>query len=641
MSREIWEKNLSAMETWYPSFSALLREKEADGEKSRDGVEILKETSWDGEVIFRVQKGERQLYLGGKRNAKAPVSMWMQRLGTIQKQAPVFLLGIGSGAYVKALVQNTEKDVNVLVYEPSLHLFLTALREIDLSEEIENRPIAFIVKGINDSEFEPVMNKILVFENLEFMKEEVHPNYKELFADELVEKLKLLRKKTESMLVNYNTGILFSKNIVQNLFNNMKYVCQGFHTKKLSEVIPYDGPAILIAAGPSLNKNIQELKKAKNKAFLLAVDTALKPLLKAGIVPDAFITIDANKLLNLVEMEGVEQIPVIAPPCAVYTILKKQKAPKIFYNDGYVLSNHIYAMNQKEFPNVATGGSVACSGFSLLYKMGFDTIILVGQDLAYTGNKSHADGTFREEMPEENTRNMFMVKGNYEDMVPTRRDFRIFLEWFNMYIEGAKKYRNIRVVNATEGGAYIEGTELMTLKDIIAEVCHEEIDFSLKIQQMQSAFTQEERKKAVEYLHGIPGEFDEVIKTAKLLKKAYQKIEKIGNSGNIEKDNVSKQLKKVKKLTKQCREKEVFQLIETTMVLSEYIIRSEFYYEGDSLEEELRESARKGIRYSELLMECAGFLKELAEETLLPISETEDENDRMQIAADCLERTAP
>lgn len=46
--------------------------------------------------------------------------------------------------------------------------------------------------------------------------------------------------------------------------------------------------------------------------------------------------------------------------------------------------------------DVATGGSVATNVFSLLYKIGLKTIILVGQDLALTGNKSHADGTFEE-----------------------------------------------------------------------------------------------------------------------------------------------------------------------------------------------------------------------------------------------------
>ena len=52
---------------------------------------------------------------------------------------------------------------------------------------------------------------------------------------------------------------------------------------------------ILVSAGPSLNKNIMELKKAKNKAFIVATDTAVKPLLKAGIEPDLMVMVDGEK----------------------------------------------------------------------------------------------------------------------------------------------------------------------------------------------------------------------------------------------------------------------------------------------------------------------------------------------------------
>ena len=72
------------------------------------------------------------------------------------------------------------------------------------------------------------------------------------------------------------------------------------------KVIPKDISAIVIAAGPSLNKNIKELKRAKGKAFLIAVDTAVKRLLKEGIVPDMYATLDGMKtaeLLNLTEQE--------------------------------------------------------------------------------------------------------------------------------------------------------------------------------------------------------------------------------------------------------------------------------------------------------------------------------------------------
>lgn len=88
--------------------------------------------------------------------------------------------------------------------------------------------------------------------------------------------------------VSFNTAKLFAGIDPINVMKNAKYLCTAYKTIQLYQTIPLDTTGIVVAAGPSLNKNIYELKKAKGKAFIVAVDTAIKPLLKAGIVPDMF-----------------------------------------------------------------------------------------------------------------------------------------------------------------------------------------------------------------------------------------------------------------------------------------------------------------------------------------------------------------
>lgn len=619
MSKSILEKNLEAMEKWYPAFADLIWEEH----ETEDPTNVMVETSWDGETIFRIEQDGRQLYLGGKRNAKEPIQIWSERVGEIHKYAPVFLFGVGSAAYLKAIIEKSSKEVNVVVYEPSIHIFMAMLENIDISKEIEDRPIAFVVKGLNEEEFEPVMRGVMTLENMSFLIEEIHPNYRGFFLEDILEKVKKVQRLVESEMVQFNTQKKLSMNMAQNILRNMKYVCEGYHTKLLLNAVSNKDAAILVAAGPSLNKNIQMLKKAKNRLFILAVDTAVKPLVKAGIKPDAFITIDAKKDLDLVEIDGAETIPVIAPATALYKIMDRQKAKKIFYYDGYFLPYSIYFINDKVLPDVSTGGSVACSGFSLLHKLGYETIILVGQDLAFTDNKSHADGTFEDKMPTMDTEGMEMVKGNYVDKIPTRMDFRIFLNWFQEYIHDIKEANpNIRVVNATAGGAYIEGTEIRALDDIIEEVCKnvpEEINFTERIEALKSEFTEEEHKKAVDYLKNVPKDFEDMLKDAKELEKAYQKLGKIGKSGTVEKKGCLKQLKKIKKITTKIEESEEYQLILTCIPIADYIIRSEYYFEGDTIAKETEEIARKGKLYCEVLEECITLLKGLSEETLLPL----------------------
>lgn len=613
MSEMILEKNLSAMGKWYPAFVELIRNADSD---QVDDIDIMVEQSWDGEIIFRVQKDGEKLYLNGKRNARKAIDVWMDNLGKINKLSPVFLFGIGSGLYLKKIIQETDESVNVVVYEPSVVIFMTALREVDLSEEIENRPIAFVVEGINESEFENVMNKILVLENVEFLKESIHPNYKKLYLEDILKYVKPLQKRVEEMMVNYNTGVKHASGIPINVLNNMIYVCEGYNTKELANVLPHDRAAILVSAGPSLSKNIGLLKRAKNQLFILAVDTAVRPLMNAGIVPDAFCTIDAKKSINLSDIEHIEEIPVIAPCVASHRILENQVGKRIFYDDSYAIARKIYEINGMEYPYVCMGGSVACAGFSALYKMGYKTIILVGQDLAYTNNKSHADGTFAEKMPEEDTKCMMQVKGNYDKTVPTRADLKIFLNWFNDYIQGAKKYTSdFRVINATEGGAYIEGTELMTLERALDEECRKisSVDFALRIDGMQSSFDQEQRKRAADYLLTVPDNFAKIARAARMLKSAYLKIEKMANEGNAGKDGCLKQLRKTKKITKKIMLMPEYQLIDMTMAVADYVLRSEYFYEEENVNKEIAEMGRKGVLYSQLLEECASLLKHASE----------------------------
>ena len=81
-------------------------------------------------------------------------------------------------------------------------------------------------------------------------------------------------------------------------------------------------PAFIVSAGPSLDKNIDELKNIKGRGVIMAVDTAIKPLLKKGIVPDIVASVDPHKPLELFEIEGVQNIPMLVDIDYNYRISK-------------------------------------------------------------------------------------------------------------------------------------------------------------------------------------------------------------------------------------------------------------------------------------------------------------------------------
>ena len=89
-------------------------------------------------------------------------------------------------------------------------------------------------------------------------------------------------------------------------------------------------PAVLVSAGPSLDKNINQLKEIRENVFIMAVDTALNSILTHDIIPDMAITVDSHKPLVLFEDERVRQIPLAVSTCTNKKVIAQSRA-KHFY----------------------------------------------------------------------------------------------------------------------------------------------------------------------------------------------------------------------------------------------------------------------------------------------------------------------
>ncbi len=116
---------------------------------------------------------------------------------------------------------------------------------------------------------------------------------------------------------------------------------------------------------------------------------------------------------------------------------------------------------------IETGGSVATSLFDLLLKLGFRNICLVGLDLAFTQGRTHAQGAMLHEQLSESQLMLapevpnVTLTGN----VKTSRSLMSFRQWFIAKVRKLQSEQmNIRLCNASIGGAYIDGFEHLTLE---------------------------------------------------------------------------------------------------------------------------------------------------------------------------------
>lgn len=616
MEQTLFDKNIAFLDEKFAGLGSIAIKKDKENEEK---IELEKSLSQDGKLVLKVIREDNAWYLNGKRNAIEPVEKWVNYMEKITRGSSVSLIGMGNGLYLEHLVKIAEDGVKFIVYEPSVKIFLEVLNCIDLEELSKKHLIAIVVEGINSDGLENMYDAIFHYELLAQSYYYTLPNYANAFPEETLKATKLLRRVLMEKLVNYNTNLRFSDVVIQNLVCSMSYLPDIYKTSQLALTLPKNIPAIVVAAGPSLNKNIQDLKLAKNKAFIIAADTAVKPLLQAGIVPDMFAIVDGKKPLDLFMVEGIENIPMVTSVLAAKEVMNYHKGKKIIYSEGLALIHEAFARNGMWLESLALGGSVATAAFGLCYMTGFERIILVGQDLALTGNKTHADGTFKDKMEELDTSKCPMVEGNYEELVPTRIDFKNYLEWYNWYIEGCTKHGNLHVINATEGGAKIKNTEIMTLKEAIERECKEEVDIKSIIADMKPVFNEEQRRKVVEYLHEVPGMLEQLERDAEKACKLYEKLYTISKKNGTDEKAYQKVSDKLTKVHKKVESNLTYFMARMCLTNAEYIMKSDQFNSEETLAEEMSSIADKGRKYMQMVQTCAKLFKPLTEEAFLNI----------------------
>lgn len=590
----IYEKNLKAYKLRYPHLTSKIIEKIENSESTISTITPLIEEASDHSKILKVINEGKEWSLNSKYFPEASVDNWMKQFPKIEYMATFVMFGIGNGLYVKRLLEETEETVHILVYEPSRDIFEKVIRNIDMSA-LFNERVYIVVNGLNQEELYTVHSAYVNYSNMGISKYISYPNYEKIFPEKYKEYYEKIRTLVGRIAMDRNTDIYFSKSVTLNSMKNMKHIFTNSTVDQLKGRVPKDIPAIVVAAGPSLNKNIHELKKAKNKALIIATDTAVKPMLKAGILPDVFVTIDAQKPLILFDDERIAEIPISAVEMSNTKIIEGHKGKKFFANGGNGYIKNIFKKYGKEYSGLETGGSVANNAFSLAEQIGITKIILVGQDLAYTDNKSHADGTFEDkikETTEYNEKKYAEVEDIHGNMVKTLVNLKYYKEWFEKKIVTNKE---LKVIDATEGGARIIGTEIIDLKDAIARECQKEVDLMTIIGEVPNIFNPKEIDEISKYVVETPRKLDEIKKKAIAGIKDYKKLQVLFEKRKFDSNDFKKVTKKIKRLTKYMEETPEIELILPYIKLVDFQVSSDIFETEDNIADEGTTIAAKGI----------------------------------------------
>jgi hypothetical protein len=142
-------------------------------------------------------------------------------------------------------------------------------------------------------------------------------------------------------------------------------------------------PAVVVAAGPSLARDLPLLRQAADRCVVIAVQTVLRTLLENGIRPHFVTSLDYHELSSefFRDVHGAEQTVLVAEPKAAPTVLDAHPGPRHVLNHRYVAT--LLGANAPPRGSLTPGTTVAHLAFYLAQHLGCDPIGLLGQDLGF------------------------------------------------------------------------------------------------------------------------------------------------------------------------------------------------------------------------------------------------------------------
>ncbi|MFE3576823.1 motility associated factor glycosyltransferase family protein [Lysinibacillus sp. NPDC059133] len=364
------------------------------------------------------------------------------------------VFGHGLGYIVNELKNQITKKEMLIVIDPLCR---------ELSDTVGKNNDYILLEEIKSEIIEETISTAL--KNLSAkVKVICSPNYDKIFKEEYLSVLESVKRIQRLHQVRENTTRRFSYEWQENYIHNLLHTFRSHSVKELEK--QYNCPVVVISGGPSLKKQIPLLKKVRNQVITIASGSTINSLKHHGIEPDYVVSIDGGKA-NYSHFKEISDIK----SHLIFGFSSHYKIQEIFLNRKYALLDggdsdfrkYIMEKFNIEVPLITGGASVANFAFSVACYMTKGPVAIIGQDLAYTDNKSHEDSNKHFVEVDEaymKERGMFEITGYYNDKILTdyafllmKRDF----ERLNKQIQ-----HSAPIFNCTEGGAKIEGMEQLS-----------------------------------------------------------------------------------------------------------------------------------------------------------------------------------
>ncbi len=544
----IWNKNISLFKNRFPALYEtlvseipnFLGEEKTDNEIPKDSyLQILNEQfpfyKFSLAKNGALTTSENSLAIHSAYNPQREAEQAAEKNTDTQKEIFIFA-GIGLG-YLPQTCAKKFPQKTFVVLEPDAPHFFAALACLDFEELFKIEKLFFII-GASEEQAASLVENAGGFENAQVFL----TNAQAAHAEKYFEKFFSLEKQNaQKSQVNTNTlerfGTLWLKNSARNLLE-MQRLCGAnifFDEAKYAEKNSLNSlPSVILAAGPSLEKVLPHLAKIKERAILIALDTSLRTVLRAGVEPDFIVLTDP-------QFQAAQHIAGLSSPSSIL-ILESAVYPsafrfdcrkKILISSLFPLGKFIESRLGKK-GELSSGGSVATTAWEFARAIGSEKIFFAGLDLGFPQKKTHTKGsTFEEAAHIFSTRTnsaesalckiLFSAKNkiafDYDGKkIITDERMTLFANWFENKIAAISPEKNsAHTFTFSREGLFINGIDFFPLEEFLEfpKITEQKKDFFEHAEKKNSAYEKNEFDAVIEKLKN---QFEELKKNCERAK---------------------------------------------------------------------------------------------------------------------------
>lgn len=436
---DFFEQNMNSLKEYdFGLYKLLNKENLIDGKNSLLSDKLTLSLAINGQPTAQAFANGQSFYLYSSVNPEREASLLADSL----KQAEEYMVfGMELGYHVLALL-NRYQSARVHVFESNIYLLHMAFTYIDWTTYIANGRMRVVYNDDLKQLVSELSGRFAEMKNAELL---VHyPAIKMIEDAQIRQLLEDFFVTTSSMreqgsLLDSNFEVISKLNLPE---------CD-----ELKDIFK-DKAVVIVGAGPSVDSQLDRLRKYRDKITVFATGHIIRRLVNEGIIPDAVIITDPQPLMYK-QIDGVnlKGIPMILLSTASSSVIDYYNGSiYVAYQSGYVPAE--IKAGKIGSTLFETGGSVTTTALDIALRFGAGKIIFVGVDLAYTGGYSHASGEGRKV---ENIDGLRQVRSNTGDMVYTSKNLDIYRKWIERRIEGVM---DTKFYNTGEG-AVIKGTVLI------------------------------------------------------------------------------------------------------------------------------------------------------------------------------------